>query len=252
MQLPHRYDVITLFPAMFDALTQFGVVGRACRQEKCCVRCWNPWDYKADREHRVDDAPFGGGTSLVMKPGPIVRAVRAAQSAQDQQGYCAPHVLYLSPRGTPLCRETVLRLAQYQSLILLCGRYEGIDERVISSCVDQEISVGDFVTSGGEIPAMMVLDTVIRLLPGVVHRERTTHHESFLDDLLDWPCYTRPAIFEGQSVPPVLLSGHHQHIQHWRFAQALKLTQHRRPDLWKKRKKNCIQQNVFIENHQDS
>ncbi len=228
-------DVVTLFPEMFSAVTQSGVSRRALEEGRWSLTCTNPRDFAADNYRTVDDRPYGGGPGMVMMPGPLEGAIEAAKARQAANGVLTSRVVYLSPQGVPLTHERVMRLVQDVSagegLVLLCGRYEGVDERLIERCVDEEISIGDFVLSGGEIPAMALLDAIVRQLPGVLNDAESATQDSFVAGLLDCPHYTRPEDYEGQRVPDVLLSGHHEAIRRWRLEQALGRTWQRRPDL---------------------
>jgi tRNA (guanine37-N1)-methyltransferase len=212
---------------MIQALTGQGVSGRAVKQEKVSVTCWNPRDYAYDNYQTVDDRPYGGGPGMLMKIQPLKDAIHAAKAAAGE----GAKVIYMSPQGRKLDQEGVLELAQHDKLILVAGRYEGIDERLIEAEVDEEWSVGDFVLSGGELPAMTLMDAVIRLVPGVLGHELSAQQDSFMDGLLDCPHYTRPEVYEGEAVPEVLLSGNHERIRQWRLKQALGRTWQRRPDL---------------------
>ncbi len=221
------FGVVTLFPEMLQALTQQGVSGRAVKQGKVTVQSWNPRDFAHDNYQTVDDRPYGGGPGMLMKIQPLRDAIHAAKAAAGGEA----KVIYLSPQGRKLDQQGVLELAQQDQLILVAGRYEGIDERLIETEVDEEWSIGDFVLSGGELPAMTLMDAVIRLVPGVLGHEQSAQQDSFMDGLLDCPHYTRPEDFEGRSVPGVLLSGNHEKIRQWRLKQALGRTWQRRPDL---------------------
>lgn len=227
-------DAVTLFPEMFAALTRSGVTRRALDEGRWSLDFWNPRDFTEDNHRTVDDRPYGGGPGMVMMPEPLEAAIAAAREKQAAAGLAVSKVVYLSPQGTPLTHSRVMQFAQQvrtEGLILLCGRYEGIDERLIERCVDEEISIGDFVLSGGEIPAMALLDAVVRQLPGVLNDAESAIQDSFVAGLLDCPHYTRPEDYEGQRVPDVLLSGHHEKIRRWRLIQALGRTWQRRPDL---------------------
>ena len=221
------FGVISLFPEMFRSLTEFGVGGRAVKQEKIQVECWNPRDFTHDNYQTVDDRPYGGGPGMLMKIQPLQDAIRAAKTAAGD----GAKVIYLSPQGRKLDQNGVLELAQRDKLILVAGRYEGIDERLIQNEIDEEWSLGDFVLSGGELPAMTLMDAVIRLVPGVLGHDQSAQQDSFMDGLLDCPHYTRPEVYEGQAVPEVLLSGNHEKIRQWRLKQSLGRTWQRRPDL---------------------
>jgi tRNA (guanine37-N1)-methyltransferase len=219
--------IVTLFPGMFSALTEYGITGRAVRQKRLQVQYWSPRDYAVDRHRTVDDRPYGGGPGMLMKTGPVSEAIRAAKSALP----AGAKVIYLSPQGKPLTQDAVKELAGRDSFVLLCGRYEGVDERVLRTVVDEEFSLGDFVLSGGELAAMALLDAVIRLLPGALGDAGSAEVDSFAEGLLDHPHYTRPEVFEGQEVPAVLLSGDHARIARWRLQQRLGATWRKRPDL---------------------
>ncbi|WP_050465323.1 tRNA (guanosine(37)-N1)-methyltransferase TrmD [Herbaspirillum autotrophicum] len=226
-----QFDVVTLFPEMFTALTQSGVTRRAFDQKKCELSLWNPRDFTSDNHRTVDDRPYGGGPGMVMLAKPLQASIAAAKTRQTTLGLQAPRVVYLSPQGAPLTHQRVMQLVQEPGLVLLCGRYEAVDQRLLDSCVDEEISLGDFVLSGGELPAMALMDAVIRQLPGVLHDGASAVEDSFVNGLLDCPHYTRPEEYEGVTVPPVLLGGHHAEIEKWRRARALEATAEKRPDL---------------------
>ncbi|MBU1619460.1 MAG: tRNA (guanosine(37)-N1)-methyltransferase TrmD [Gammaproteobacteria bacterium] len=219
--------VITLFPQMFDAITKFGVTSRAVKQGLLKVECWNPRDYTSDKHNTVDDRPFGGGPGMLMMVQPLTDAIRAAKQAAGGN----VHTVYLSPQGRKLDQKGVQELSRYPKLLLVAGRYEGIDERVIETEIDEEWSIGDYVLSGGELPAMTLIDAVSRLVPGVLGHEESAEQDSFATGLLDCPHYTRPAVLADKEVPPVLLSGHHENIRRWRLKQALGRTWLRRPDM---------------------
>lgn len=219
--------VVTIFPEMFEALTKFGVSGRAIREGIASLRLWNPRDFTTDRHRTVDDRPYGGGPGMVMMAAPLCAAIRAARAELG----AGTRVVYLSPQGRPLTQARVRELAGGGPLVMLAGRYEGIDERVIESDVDEEISLGDYVLSGGELPAMVLADALIRLQPGALGHEHSAAQDSFTAGELDCPHYTRPEVFEGRAVPEVLLTGNHEGIRQWRQEQAMQRTRERRPDL---------------------
>lgn len=220
-------DIITLFPEMVLNLSQFGVVGRAIDKQLLTIKVHNPRDYSTNR--RVDDRPYGGGPGMVMQLEPLQKAIQFSRhNNQDAR------VIYLSAQGKPFQQADVERLSGYSRLILIAGRYEGIDERLIEAEVDEELCVGDFVVSGGELPAMMILDAIIRHIPGALGHEDSAQQDSFVDGLLDCPHYTRPECVQGQVVPEVLLGGDHLAIQRWRKKQSLGRTYIRRPDLMEK------------------
>lgn len=220
-----RFDVISLFPEMFAALRS-GVSGRALERGQLELVVWNPRDYAQDVHRSVDDRPYGGGPGMVMMVEPLERAIDAAKATAPDSP-----VVYLSPQGRRLDQAAVVDLAAQPGLILLAGRYEGVDERLIEARVDQEWSIGDYVLSGGELPAMVVIDAVARLLPGVLGHADSAEQDSFAVGLLDCPHYTRPDVIDGNAVPDVLLSGNHESIRRWRLKQALGRTWLRRPDL---------------------
>jgi len=227
-----RFDCVTIFPEMFAAVTQSGITRRALEEQRWAWQAWNPRDFAENAWRRVDDRPFGGGPGMLMQAGPLERAIGAARQGQREAGLATSRVIYLSPQGAPLTHERVMQLATgEQGLILLCGRYEGVDERLIERCVDEEISIGDFVLSGGELPAMMLIDAVVRQLPGVLGDAASAVEDSFVGGLLDCPHYTRPEVYEGEAVPEVLMSGDHKRIRRWRLKQSLARTRKRRPDL---------------------
>jgi len=226
------FDAITLFPEMFAAVTQSGITRRALERQLYSLRLWNLRDFATDNYRTVDDRPYGGGPGMVMLAEPLAKAIR---TAREQRGGGRSRVIYFTPQGVPLVHRRVLELAREQRLILLCGRYEGIDQRLIDAEVDEEISLGDFVLSGGEIAALALIDAIVRQLPGALNDADSAQQDSFADGLLDCPHYTRPEDYEGVPVPPVLLSGHHAEIRRWRLKQALGRTWVRRPDLLRQR-----------------
>lgn len=227
-----RFDVITLFPEMFDAITQFGVTRKAVELGKFELQAWNPRDFTSDNYRTIDDRPYGGGPGMVMLAEPLSKAISAAKAAQAQSGAKKSHVIHLSPQGRQLTHEIVMELlARDEGLILLASRYEGVDERLLRQQVDEELSIGDYVLSGGELAAMVVMDSVVRQIPGVLGDEASAQQDSFVQGLLDCPHYTRPEIYNGEAVPEVLMSGHHAEIEKWRLKQSLGRTAERRPDL---------------------
>ncbi len=227
-----RIDILTLFPEMFAGPLDYSIIGKA--REKGCVdiNIHNLRDFSSDKRHRkVDDRPYGGGPGMVIKPEPIYEAIASINSHSEA---C---VILMSPQGVRFNQEKARELVKRKHLILICGRYEGIDERVRENLVDEEISVGDYVVSGGELPSMIVVDAITRLLPGVVGRQESIKKDSFSEGILDYPAYTRPAIYRGMEIPSVLLSGNHLRIEEWRKEEALKSTIKRRPDIIKKDQK---------------
>ena len=245
-----RIDVVTLFPEMIRQAAGYGIQGRAIQRGLLELETWNPRDYSEDRHAAVDDRPYGGGPGMVMQVQPLRAAIRAARSA----GSAAP-VIYLSPQGRRLDQQKALELAGLERLVLVTGRYEGIDERIIDMDVDEELSIGDYVLSGGELPALVVLDAVTRLLPGALGDEDSAQNDSFMDVLLDYPHYTRPEEIDGKRVPDVLIGGNHSLIDRWRRKQALGRTWQRRPDLLEALQLDAEQQellNEFINEHEPS
>ena len=227
-----RFDVVTLFPEMFAAVTASGISGRALEAGLWSLGLWNPRDFTEDNYRTVDDRPYGGGPGMLMLAEPLEKALDAAKEAGGGK------VIYLSPQGRKFDHEKVMELAGRTEMTLLCGRYEGVDERLIERRVDEELSIGDFVLSGGELAAMTVIDAVVRQIPGALGGEQSAAEESFVGGLLDCPQYTRPEFYEGAKVPEVLLSGHHENIRRWRLKQALGRTWLRRPDLFAARQLN--------------
>ncbi len=245
-----RIDVVTLFPQMFEAVSQHGITRRAVEGGIVELGMWNPRDYTHDRHRTVDDRPYGGGPGMLMKVQPLRDALHAARNEGAK-----PHVVYLSPQGRRLTQKGVRELATYPHLVLIAGRYEGVDERFIEAEVDEEWSIGDYVLSGGELGAMVLIDTITRLLPGALGHEDSAGQDSFSEGLLDTPHYTRPEVFEGEAVPAVLLSGDHQAIARWREKQSLGRTWLRRPDLLVEMELNDSQQLLlqeFIHEHEQN
>ncbi|SPJ34106.1 tRNA (guanosine(37)-N1)-methyltransferase TrmD [Kushneria phyllosphaerae] len=226
--------VVSLFPEMFDAVTRYGVTGRAVERGLMRVDCWNPRDYALDRHRSVDDRPYGGGPGMLMKVDTLRSAIAEARRHGEQQagsGDEPVRVIYLSPQGRRLDQEGVRQLASSSRLVLVAGRYEGIDERVIDLDIDEEWSIGDYVLSGGELPAMVLCDAMARLVPGVLGHQASAEEDSFSAGLLDCPHYTRPEEVDGRRVPEILLGGHHGEIRRWRLKQSLGRTWQRRPEL---------------------
>jgi len=238
-----QMQVVTIFPDMVNTVVEYGVVGRAVKRGILTLRYQDPRDYTADVHRTVDDRPYGGGPGMVMKYEPAAAALRAARSAMPS----GSPVVCMSPQGAVFDQAAAKRFAAMPGIIFLAGRYEGIDERLMESEVDEELSLGDFVLSGGEIAAMAVIDAVVRLLPGVLGDETSAEQDSFADGLLDHPHYTRPEEIEGRRVPDVLLSGDHARIAKWRYQQALGRSFLRRPDLVEKLELNAEQQNLLDE-----
>lgn len=220
------FDILTIFPDMFSSFLSESILGKAIERGQIEIRIHDIRDFATDRHRMTDDYPYGGGAGMVMKPEPIFRAVEEIKKKRPEA-----KVVLLTPQGETFRQSMAAEMAGWESLVLICGRYEGVDERVVESLVDYEISIGDYVMNGGEVPAMVIVETVSRLLPGVVGSEESTMQDSFVEHLLDYPHYTRPAEYRGMKVPEILLSGHHDNIAAWRRRQALVRTAQRRPDL---------------------
>ncbi|MDH5370349.1 MAG: tRNA (guanosine(37)-N1)-methyltransferase TrmD [Gammaproteobacteria bacterium] len=238
-----RIEVVTLFPQMFSALSEYGVTGRAIQNGLVQVGMKNPRDYTHDRHNTVDARPYGGGPGMVMMVEPLREAISEAKKVLSDNA----KVIYLSPQGRKLDQAGLQNLAQNEEMILLCGRYEGIDERLIASEVDEEWSIGDYVISGGELAAMVLIDGVTRLVPGALGHEDSAEQDSFMNGLLDTPHYTRPEILDEMAVPDVLLSGNHKNIERWRLKQALGRTWLRRPDMLEKLNLDQAQEDLLAE-----
>ena len=232
-----HFDVVTLFPEMFETVTGSGVTGRARERRLFELVLWNPRSFAANSYRTVDDRPYGGGPGMVMMAEPLEKALNAARQRQKSSGLDVKRtkVVHLSPQGRLLSHRVVMELAGLQGLVLLAGRYEGVDERLIARAVDEEISIGDYVLSGGELAAMVLMDAVVRQLPGVLGDAESASQDSFVNGLLDCQHYTRPEIYAGEAVPQTLLSGNHAEIARWRLKQALGRTWQRRPDLLEQR-----------------
>jgi tRNA (guanine37-N1)-methyltransferase len=226
-----RFDVITIFPEMLEAVARHGITRRALEDGLFGLKTWDPRDFTADAYRRVDDRPYGGGPGMVMMAEPLLAAIRAARARQRDAGVERPKVLLMSPQGERLGDGLVAQLAREEGLVVIAGRYEGVDERLVKQYVDREISIGDYVTSGGELPAMVMIDCIVRRLPGSLNDAESASQDSFSAGLLDWPHYTRPEEWNSDRVPEVLLSGNHAAIARWRRKQALGRTWDRRPDL---------------------
>ena len=224
-----RIDILTLFPEMCDAVLRESIIGRARERGLVELNCCNIRDYTLDKHNRVDDTPYGGGMGMVMQTQPIYDCFQALCKEVGKK----PHLVYLSPQGNVLTQQHVRELSELDNLALLCGHYEGVDERVIEELVDEEISIGDYVLTGGELPALVLTDAVCRMLPGVLANEEAYQEESHFHSLLEYPQYTRPFEWRGKTVPEVLLSGHHANIVRWRRERALERTFYRRPDMLK-------------------
>ena len=225
-----KFDIVTLFPEMFDAISKYGISSRALQKNVYAVQYWNPRDYTTDNHKTVDDRPYGGGPGMVMLIEPLEKAIGAARAMQADQGV-EPWVVHVSPAGKPLTHDKVMQLSKKPGLVILASRYEGVDQRLIDAEVDEEISIGDYVLSGGELPAMVLMDAIIRQLPGSLGDSDSAIEDSFVDGLLDCPHYTRPEEYKGVKVPDVLMSGNHAKIKQWRLKMSLQRTRDQRPDL---------------------
>jgi tRNA (guanine37-N1)-methyltransferase len=242
-----RFDVVTLFPEMFTAVSGSGITGRALEAGLWSLTTWNPRDFATDNYRTVDERPYGGGPGMVMLAEPLERALDAVRKSGG-----SGKTIFLSPQGRKLDHPRVMEMVQERAVTLLCGRYEGVDERLLRRRVDEEVSIGDFVLSGGELAAMALMDAVVRQLPGAVGDSASVAEESFADGLLDCPQYTRPETYRGETVPAVLLSGHHENIRRWRLKQALGRTWLRRPDLLAVRRLNDEESRLLEEFRQES
>ncbi|MDT9587617.1 MAG: tRNA (guanosine(37)-N1)-methyltransferase TrmD [Candidatus Arsenophonus melophagi] len=222
--------IISLFPEMFRIINEYGVIGRAVKNGLLKMKCWDPRDYAHDRRRTIDNRPYGGGPGMLMMAQPLIDAIHAAKSEISDEA----KVIYLSPQGRKLNQQGVVQLMAHPSLIFVCGRYEGVDERIIETEIDEEWSIGDYVLSGGELPAMVIIDAVSRFIPGVLGHYASAEEDSFMNGLLDCPHYTRPKVLQGMQVPSVLLSGNHSKIKSWRRKQSLGRTWLKKPELLKK------------------
>ncbi|MBP1549956.1 MAG: tRNA (guanosine(37)-N1)-methyltransferase TrmD [Oscillospiraceae bacterium] len=229
-----RIDIATLFPDMCETVLNESIVGRARKAEKIELHCHQIRDYSNDKHRRVDDTPYGGGMGMVMQAEPIYRCYLAVA---EQMG-AKPHVIYMSPKGATFTQQRAIELSKMDNILIICGHYEGVDQRVIDKIVDEEISIGDYVLTGGELPALVVTDAIARMCDGVLSSEECFTEESHFSGLLEYPHYTRPEVWEGESVPPVLLTGHHKNIAEFRHNEAVKITKERRPDMYKKFEEN--------------
>lgn len=225
-----RIDIATLFPEMCEAVLGESIVGRARKAGKIEIHCHQIRDYSTDKHRRVDDTPYGGGMGMVMQAEPIYRCFLAVTEGFEKK----PHTIYMSPKGTVFTQQRAVELSKMSNIFIICGHYEGVDQRVIDKIVDEEISIGDYVLTGGELPAMAVTDAVARMCDGVLASEECFREESHFSGLLEYPHYTRPEVWEGERVPEVLLTGHHKNIGEYRHAESVKITQERRPDLFTK------------------
>jgi tRNA (guanine37-N1)-methyltransferase len=239
-----QFDCVTLFPQMFAVVADYGIARRAREEGRWSLATWNPRDFTTDNYRTVDDRPYGGGPGMVMLADPLEKAIRAAQARVPEK---RARVVLLSPQGAVLDHVKVMELAGLERIVLVCGRYEAVDERLVRRSVDEEISVGDYVLSGGELAAMVLIDAVVRQLPGALNDAQSAAQESFVAGLLDCPHYTRPEVYAGERVPEVLLSGHHAEIERWRLKQALGRTWLRRPDLLARRALSAAEKSLLAE-----
>lgn len=228
-----KIDILTLFPEMCDAVLGESIIGRAIKAGCVEVNTHNIRDFAGNKHNRVDDAPYGGGKGMVMQAEPIYQCFKSLYSENEPK----PHLIYMSPKGKTFTQSDAVRLSEYDRIVLLCGHYEGVDQRVLDEIVDEEISVGDYVLTGGELPALTVTDAVCRMIPGVLPEEVCFTEESHFDGLLEYPQYTRPEVWHGVPVPEVLMSGHHLNISKWREQKSLEITEKLRPDMLSKRSK---------------
>ena len=242
-----QFDVVTIFPHMFEAVAEEGVIGRAREKGIYQLVAWDPRSFANNAYRSVDDRPYGGGPGMVMMPLPLGKALAAARQRQKSAGVKKPRVVHLSPQGRTLDHALVMDLAADQGIVMLAGRYEGIDERVIAREIDAEISIGDYVLSGGELAAMVVIDCIVRQLPDVLGDADSASQDSFVNGLLDCPHYTRPEVYDGLAVPAVLMSGNHAEIGKWRLKQALGRTWQRRPDLLQRRVLSEVERGLLEE-----
>ncbi|AUM11854.1 tRNA (guanosine(37)-N1)-methyltransferase TrmD [Ketobacter alkanivorans] len=226
-----KFEIVTLFPEMFSAITDYGVTGRAVKNGLIELGYTNPRDFTQDVHRTVDDRPYGGGPGMLMLVEPLLAAIASAKARLESAAVSDPKVVYVSPQGRPFDQQAAKGFSERQGMVFLCGRYEGVDERVIDMAVDEEWSIGDYVLSGGELPVMSMIDATVRLLPGVLGHKDSAAEDSFFQGLLDCPHYTRPEIYDDRPVPKVLMSGHHGEIRRWRLKQSLGRTWQRRPDL---------------------
>ncbi len=224
-----RIDVATLFPEMCETVLSESIIGRARKAEKLEIYCHQIRDYSNDKHRRVDDTPYGGGMGMVMQAEPIYRCFMGVTENFEEK----PYVIYMSPKGTVFNQKKAVELASMQNIFVICGHYEGVDQRVIDKIVDEEVSIGDYVLTGGELPALVMIDAVARMCDGVLSSSECYEEESHFSGMLEYPHYTRPEVWEGMEVPPVLLTGHHKNIAEFRRNEALKITQERRPDMYK-------------------
>ena len=250
--MPLQIDVVTLFPQMFAAISEFGISGRAFARQCAQLQLWNPRDFTTDNHRTVDDRPYGGGPGMVMLAEPLDAALDAAEARQREAGIVRPHRVYLSPQGRTLDHALVMELAARPGLVFLAGRYEGVDQRLLDRRIDEYISIGDYVLSGGELATMVVIDAILRQLPGALGDADSAVQDSFVNGLLDYPHYTRPEVYRGVPVPAVLMGGNHAKIQRWRLQQSLLATQRLRPDLLAKREMSAAEIDLLASGRQEN
>lgn len=250
--MPVQIDVVTLFPQMFAAISESGISGRAFARQCAQLQLWNPRDFTTDNHRTVDDRPYGGGPGMVMLAEPLDAALDAAEARQREIGIDRPHRVYLSPQGRTLDHALVMELAARPGLVFLAGRYEGVDQRLLDQRIDEYISIGDYVLSGGELAAMVVIDAIVRQLPGALGDADSAVQDSFVNGLLDYPHYTRPEVYRGVPVPAVLMGGNHAKIQRWRLQQSLLATQRLRPDLLAKRGMSAAEIDLLASGQQEN
>lgn len=230
-----RIDIATLFPEMMDSILSESIVGRARKKNAIEINCFQIRDYTLDKHRRVDDIPYGGGMGMVMQAEPIYRCY---QAVCEQLGGKKPHTIYMTPKGKVFTQKRAVELSQMDNILIICGHYEGVDQRVLDRIIDEEISIGDYVLTGGELPAAVLTDAVARMCSGVLSSPECYEDESHFSGLLEYPHYTRPEIWDGEAVPSVLLTGHHKNIADWRFHQSLEITKNKRPDMYENYLKN--------------
>jgi tRNA (guanine37-N1)-methyltransferase len=235
-----KINILSLFPEFFDAFLEWSIIGRAVKDEKIIINNINIRNFSKNKHKKVDDYPFGGGNGMLMKPEPVFDAIESVKMDDSR-------VIYLSPQGKRLDQKLVNELSNEKDLVLLCGHYEGIDNRIIENYIDDEVSIGDFVLTGGELPAMVLIDSIVRLLPGVLRSEESYKNDSHYNGILENPQYTRPRVFKGHNVPKILLSGDHQKIDEWRKRESLRITLLKRPDLFKTNKLNNEELKILAE-----
>lgn len=235
--------IISIFPEMFDIIVKYGIIGKAFKKKLIDIKVWNPRDFSNKKNRKIDKKPYGGGAGMLMEAEPVHKAIKAAMELKKNK----VKTIYLSPKGKKINQDNIYNLLSNKNIILVCGRYKGIDERIILQDIDEELSIGDYIVSGGEIPAMVLIDAITRLIPGVLNKESSIKEDSFYYGLLDCPHYTKPKIYNNIKVPSILLSGNHKNIKRWKLKQSLGITFLKRPELFKKIKINKEKINLLIE-----